>query len=73
MIPELYPQFFSKNDMQIVGKRIMAQYAAAIEVPTETTKKDVIRLLGVDENKVHVIGRGYDEKLGNNILKTSLN
>ena len=67
MIPELYPQFFSKNDMQIVGKRIMAQYAAAIEVPTETTKKDVIRLLGVDENKVHVIGRGYDEKLGNNI------
>lgn len=72
MIPELYPQFFSRNDMQIIGKRIMAQYAAAIEVPTETTKRDVIRLLGVDENKIYVIGRGYDETLGSNISEDKI-
>lgn len=72
MIPELYPQFFSRNDMQIVGKKIMAQEAAAIEVPTETTKKDVIRLLGVDEKKIFVIGRGYDETLGNNITNDKI-
>lgn len=69
MIPELYPQFFSSNDMQIVGKRIMAKQAAAIEVPTETTKKDVMRILGVDENKIHVIGRGYDKDFGKNITQ----
>lgn len=69
MIPELYPQFFSTNDMQIVGKRIMAKQAAAIEVPTETTKRDVMRILDVDENKIYVIGRGYDKDFGKNITQ----
>lgn len=64
MIPELYPQFFSKNDMQIIGKREMVKYAAAIEVPTETTKKDLIKILGVDPSKIYVIGRGIDEDFG---------
>lgn len=64
MIPELYPQFFSRNDLQIVGKREMVKYASAIEVPTETTKRDLIKILGVDENKIHVIGRGINENFG---------
>ena len=66
MIPELYPQFFGKNDMQIIGKREMVKCAAAIEVPTETTKRDLIRILGVDESKIHVVGRAIDDNFGIN-------
>jgi len=67
MIPELYPQYFNETDMQIVGKREMVKQAAAIEVPSETTKRDLIRILGVDENKIFVVGRGIDDNFGNNI------
>ena len=67
MIPELYPQYFKNTDMQIVGKREMVKYASAIEVPTETTKRDLIRILGVDEEKIYVTGRGATPNFGENI------
>lgn len=72
MIPELYPQHFKENDMQIVGKREMVKHAAAIEVPTETTKRDLIRILGVDEKKIFVVGRGIDENFGKDIPQEKL-
>lgn len=72
MIPELYPQFFKKNDMQIVGKREMVKYASAIEVPTETTKRDLIRLLNVDESKIYVIGRGIEDDFGEKTLEKNI-
>lgn len=72
MIPELYPQFFSKNDPQIIGKRELVKYASAIEVPTETTKNDLIRILNVDSSKVYVVGRGIDKNFGNNALNESI-
>lgn len=66
MIPELYPQFFSRTDPQIVGKIRMVKQAAAIEVPTNTTKNDLMRILGVPEEKIHVIGRGLKSDFGEN-------
>lgn len=72
MIPELYPQYFSSNDMQIVGKREMVKYASAIEVPTETTKRDLIKILGVDESKIFVVGRGINDDFGNEILDENI-
>ena len=72
MIPELYPQFFRWNDLQITGKRQMVKYASAIEVPTETTKRDLIRILGVEENKIHVIGRGIQDPFGETTLENNV-
>lgn len=72
MIPELYPQYFSSNDMQIVGKREMVKHASAIEVPTETTKRDLIKILGVDESKVFVVGRGISDDFGKEALDENI-
>lgn len=72
MIPELYPQFFKKNDPQILGKREMVKYASAIEVPTETTKNDLIRILNVNPSKIHVVGRGIDKDFGSKVLDKSI-
>lgn len=58
MIPELYPQFFPKNDIQIMMKRKLAPLANAIIAVSERTKKDIVTILGVPEEKVHVIYHG---------------
>lgn len=58
MIPELYPQYNSRDDFQIRMKRKLAPLASAIVAVSETTKKDVIRILGVPEEKVHVVYHG---------------
>ena len=73
MIPEIYDEYFSRDDLQIVGKREMVKHAAAIEVQTECTKNDLVRILGVDESKIHVVGRALDPSFGtryyaNNVL-----
>ncbi len=58
MIPELYPQYFAKDDMQVIGKQILAPKASAIIAVSENTKKDIVRILHVPEEKVHVIYHG---------------
>lgn len=61
MIPELYPQYFKADDMQIEMKRKLAPLASAIIAVSNQTKEDVIRLLNVPEEKVHVIYHGAME------------
>ncbi|MBP5771646.1 MAG: glycosyltransferase family 4 protein [Bacteroidaceae bacterium] len=58
MIPELYPQFFAKDDRQIVMKRKLAPLASAIIAVSENTKNDIISILNVPEDKVHVVYHG---------------
>lgn len=59
MIPELYPQYFdSEKNGQIIGKRKLAPLASAIIAVSEKTKEDVIRILGVPDEKVHVVYHG---------------
>lgn len=58
MIPELYPQYFRLNDIQIVMKRKLAPLAKAIIAVSENTKQDIIRILGIAEEKIHVIYHG---------------
>lgn len=58
MIPELYPQYFPQDDIQIVMKRKLVPLASAIVAVSENTKKDVIRILNVPEEKVHVVYHG---------------
>lgn len=66
MLTEIY--FPNKHDPQIKGKRELVKYAAAIEVPTEVVKKDLIRFLDVDPSKIYVVGRGLNENFGNDVL-----
>ena len=58
MIPELYHQYFSRDDVQIIMKRKLAPMASAIVAVSENTKKDVIRILKVPEEKIHVVYHG---------------
>lgn len=58
MIPELYPHYFRQDDFQIVMKRKLAPLANAIISVSENTKKDIIKLLGIPEEKIHVIYHG---------------
>ncbi|MDO4310291.1 MAG: glycosyltransferase family 1 protein [Prevotella sp.] len=61
MIPELYPNYFSEDDDQIVQKKIVIPKAAHIIAVSEQTKKDLLRLMNIPEEKVTVIYHGADE------------
>lgn len=58
MIPELFPKYFGQKDLQIITKKKLAQKAAAIIAVSEQTKKDIIDILEVNEDKIHVIYHG---------------
>lgn len=62
MMPELFPQHFKKNDMQIVKKRKLARMANAIVAVSENTKQDIIDILHVPAEKISVIYHGTPEK-----------
>ncbi|MBO7047181.1 MAG: glycosyltransferase family 4 protein [Prevotella sp.] len=58
MIPELYPQYYGYENIQIVMKRKLAPLAKAIIAVSENTKQDIIRILGIPEEKIHVVYHG---------------
>lgn len=58
MIPEKYPQYFGKNDIQKIVKPIYAKKAAHIIAVSEHTKNDIIEILKVPESKITVIHHG---------------
>ena len=58
MIPELYPQYYGQDNVQIVMKRKLAPMAKAIIAVSENTKQDIIRILGVPEERIHVVYHG---------------
>ena len=58
MIPELYPEYYDRDNEQIVYKRELAPLAAKIVTVSESTKRDVIRILNVPEEKIEVVYHG---------------
>ena len=58
MMPELFPQYFSRNDRQIVGKRKLTEKANAIIAVSKRTKRDLMEILKVPEDRIHVIYHG---------------
>ena len=58
MIHELYPDFFSPNDMIKICKNQLIENADSIIAVSESTKNDIIKLSHVDPNKIHVIYHG---------------
>jgi glycosyltransferase involved in cell wall biosynthesis len=55
MIHELYPELFSKNDNVAKWKKILTKKADMILAISENTKKDLIEICDVPENKVKVV------------------
>lgn len=62
MMPEIFPKYFGKNDMQIKGKKKLVDKASAIIAVSKQTKNDLIDILNVPENKVTVIYHGGPQK-----------
>lgn len=58
MTPELYPNYFGRENPQIMMKRKLAPLASAIIAVSENTKRDIIRILGIPKEKVHVVYHG---------------
>lgn len=63
MIPELFPEYFSRDDFQITSKKLLCPLAAHIHVPSENTKKDLINLLNIPAEKITVIPHGSPKGL----------
>lgn len=68
MIPELFLK--DPNNFQIRMKKKLAPLASAIIAVSENTKSDVIKLLKIPEEKIHVIYHGCPEK---KVVKHMLN
>jgi len=58
MIPELFPQYFSKDSFQIRMKRLLCPLAAQIHVPSNRTKEDLVKILDIHPERITVIPHG---------------
>lgn len=58
---ERFPAYFGPNNIQIVGRRALIDKAAAIVTVSESTKRDVMELYGVPEDRITVIYHGGPE------------
>jgi len=58
MIHEIYPEMFSSKDKTSERKKTLAQKATKIIAISENTKRDIIKFLGIGENKIEVIYLG---------------
>ena len=61
MIPELFPQYYAKDDFQIRQKHITIPKAAHLIAVSEQTKMDLCRIMNVKEDQISVIYHGADE------------
>ncbi len=60
MTYEALPEYFTNADPLTWQKRILAEKAAKIIAISETTKKDIIKYLNINEQKIEVIHHGID-------------
>lgn len=58
MMPELFPQYYKSDDNQIVWKKVLVNKAQHIIAVSNNTKNDIIRLMGVDPQKISVVYHG---------------
>ena len=59
MIHELMPEYFNTNDQVSYQKRLCVEKASHIIAISETTKTDLINILGISDDKITVIHHGY--------------
>jgi len=69
MIHETYPELFSADNKIARQKKILAQKADKIIAISENTKKDIIKFIGINEDKIQVIHLGSSINRQENNLK----
>lgn len=62
MIPELYPDYFNMDDHWIKCRKPLCEKASKVIAISENTKKDVVRLFGLEPEKVVVVHHGGPER-----------
>ena len=67
MIHEIFPEIFPLKDKTSERKKLLAQKAAKIIAISENTKRDIIKFLGIGENKIEVIYLGNSLKIKKDI------
>lgn len=68
MVHELFPENFEINDPTSKRKRILAQKADRIIAISQSTKKDIVDILHVPENKIDVVYLAAESKLKAKVL-----
>ena len=58
LIPESFPEFFRPSDVQIQGRRRLLDKASAIVTVSENTKRDLVNIYQVQEDRITVIYHG---------------
>lgn len=61
MIPELFPQYYARDNFQILHKRMVVPKAAHIIAVSNQTKTDLCRIMDIKEEQISVIYHGVDE------------
>lgn len=60
MIHELMPEFFNSNDLVPFHKRLCLENAAHIIAISQTTKRDLQQIFGIEDSRITVIHHGYE-------------
>jgi glycosyltransferase involved in cell wall biosynthesis len=55
MIHEIFPEYFKKDDLTGLRKKILIQKAEKVIAVSENTKKDILKFINVPPEKIHVI------------------
>lgn len=58
MIHELFPEFFPAADKTPKWKKLLAEKAVKIIAISENTKRDIIKVYGINERKIEVVYHG---------------
>lgn len=66
MIHELYPHLFKSNDRTVENKRLLIKKANKIIAISESTKRDIIKLYNIPQEKIEVIHLSSSLKLNPN-------
>lgn len=61
MIPEIYTKYYQTNDPQILQKKAIIPEATHLVAVSEQTKKDLMRIMNIPEQKITVVYHGADE------------
>ena len=63
MIHEMYPEYFDTADIFVKYKRLCVEQAAHIIAISQSTKEDLINILGVEESRISVVHHVYTKQL----------
>ena len=60
MTHEKMPKYFNPKDKTPENKRLLAKHAERIIAISESTKRDIVEILGVDEDKIDLVYHGIN-------------